>query len=472
MIDVMKKFTFKKPSSQVVMRYLAALAAVSYFLAAVTTLLGGVLPVKYTLVMFVGGAVGVYLLVRAMIKKSSSRLRRALLASASVVLIVISLAIVSANWTLMSFIRDIQPSGYTTETYSIIAKKDRHIKLKTAKSSGLIGSDQHLEKVKAGLATKTAATPRLQGNTTALMQSLESNKTDTATLSSAYMKLVEDNYSQYYANIEVLATFTIRIENDASLAGVDVSQPFTMYISGIDTYGDISSVARSDVNMLAVVNPTNHQMLLVNTPRDYYLQLHGTTGQRDKLTHAGIYGIDKSRQTLEDLYDTKIDYYARVNFSSLEKLVDTLGGVMVHSEQSFKSFQRGANQLDGRRALEFSRERYSFEEGDRQRGKNQQLVIEAIISKLSEPSSALKYQSVINALQGSLQTNMGPAAIKQLANQQLNDMGKWQVESISVDGTGKMASTYSMGALPLYVMEPDQQTVDDAKSSIRQYLKQ
>ena len=466
-----KKPNQKRLTSRLVLQILGVIVAVTYLLAAVSTLLGQLVPLKYSLVAFMLGAIGIFLLVRALFAKHTSRTKQGVLATMAVIVMVCCLGLISFNWSLLSFLRGIQPADYATETYSIIAEKDRNMTLKSAKTAGLIATDPYLSDVKTGLATKTAATPRDQQNTTELMTALESDQTDTAVLSSGYMDLIDGTYPKYESNIEILATFTIRVKNGvAAVPNVDTTKPFVVYISGIDTYGPIASVSRSDVNMLAVINPITHEILLVNTPRDYYVQLHGTTGVRDKLTHAGIYGIDMSRQTLEDLYDTKIDYYVRVNFTSLVKLVDTLGGITVSSDYAFKSFTRGSNQLNGTQALEFSRERYSFTEGDRQRGKNQQKVIEAIIAKISEPSNIVRYRSILSALENSLQTNVNESSISSLVSAQLDSMKRWDVESISVDGSSATASTYSMGNLPLYVMEPNQTSVDKAKAKIQSYL--
>jgi LCP family protein required for cell wall assembly len=273
----------------------------------------------------------------------------------------------------------------------------------------------------------------------------------------------------------VLDTFKVRVKKNSAKAKTDVTKPFIVYISGIDTYGDIASVSRSDVNILAVVNPQTKKVLLVNTPRDYYVQLNGTTGLRDKLTHAGIYGVDASERTLEDLYGVNINNYMRINFTSLMEIVDRIGGVEVNSDVAFKSgkytFNLGINQLDGKAALEFSRNRYAFAEGDRQRGKNQQKVIEAIINKVGRPDTIIYYQSLLSSLRGTFQTDASQAEISAVVKQQLNSLGEWSVESISVDGAGKLAQTYSYGSQPLYVMEPNIDTVNAAKAKIQEYLK-
>jgi LCP family protein required for cell wall assembly len=251
-------------------------------------------------------------------------------------------------------------------------------------------------------------------------------------------------------------------------------KPFIVYISGLDTSGDISTQARSDVNILAVVDPDSKKLLLVNTPRDYYVQLHGTDGLPDKLTHAGLYGVEMSRATLEDLYGVPIDYTLRVNFDSLIKLVDMLGGISVWSDVAFRSdnysFRAGMNTLDSAQALEFSRTRYAFSDGDRQRGKNQQRVIEAIVSKLSRPESISKLPQLLPALSGSFETTVPRSYVAELVREQINDSSSWNTTSISVDGTGDMRPTYSMGAQPLSVIVPDEQSVAHAKATIRAAL--
>jgi LCP family protein required for cell wall assembly len=281
-------------------------------------------------------------------------------------------------------------------------------------------------------------------------------------LSSGYIIMFNRTTDAFISNIQSISK---------QGTGTVITKPYVVYISGIDTYGDVSAVSRSDVNMLAVVNPQTKKILLVNTPRDYYVQLHGTTGVKDKLTHAGIYGIDMSKNTMQDLYETKIDYTVRINFTSLLKIVDALGGIEVQSDQSFSvdgyDFRTGSNTLNSKQALTFSRERHSFTAGDRQRGKNQQKVIEAIFTKAAQPEIILNYQSILSTLGDSFQTNASRQEISSIIRQQLSSAGQWQIQSIGVDGIGATSSTYSMGAQPLYVMEPDQASIDTAIAEIR-----
>jgi len=284
-------------------------------------------------------------------------------------------------------------------------------------------------------------------------------------LASGYVYSVSRTTSQFISSLE---------NTSQASTGTVITKPYIVYISGIDTYGDVSTVSRSDVNIIAVVNPTTKKVLLVNTPRDYYVQLHGTTGVRDKLTHAGIYGVDMSKNTLQDLYGTPIDYTLRINFTSLLKVVDAVGGVDVISDQAFKaggySFVQGVNTLNSKQALAFARERHSFSDGDRQRGKDQQRVIEALITKLSQPSVLVNYQQILASLNGTFQTNASSSEVTGIIRQQLDSIGGWTTESISVDGTGATNITYSTGKQPLYVMEPDVATVNAAKAKIQAYL--
>ncbi len=447
-----------------------AVASVALYLLAIIGLVAvRFVPAKYLLVLIPVSAIGMAVILRAQFAKNVSKAKSAWLIALSLLVGVVSIGAFSTAISLSSFVAGIQQAEYGAETYSIIAKRDRHITLRAAKTTALLSDDQYLSEVKTGLRQKTAATPVGQDNLTSIVNAVTENMTDTAVLSGAYMDMVRENSPAFYNSIEVLATFTIQVKNTA-VSQVDVTKPFAVYISGIDTYGEISTVSRSDVNMLAVVNPQTNKILLVNTPRDYYVQLHGTTGSKDKLTHAGIYGIDMSRQTLEDLYGTNIDAYVRVNFSSLVEIIDALGGVEVYSDYDFKTFHTGANYVDGKQALVFARERYSFAEGDRQRGKNQQRVIESIIAKMNNPKNILNYKNILNAVQGAVQTNISQESLTQLANHQLDTLKKWSVESISVDGAGATAATYSMGTQQLYVMVPDQQTVDIAKQKIADTL--
>lgn len=251
----------------------------------------------------------------------------------------------------------------------------------------------------------------------------------------------------------------------------DKGRVFTMYISGIDSRSGLIAKSRSDVNIIATVNVDTRQVLLVSTPRDFYVPLPISNGIPDKLTHAGIYGIDVSMGTLEMLYGTDVDYYFRVNFSGFEKIIDALGGVTVDSEVAFKAgkytFQEGENNLNGAQALAFARHRKTFASGDRQRGKNQMAVIKAVIEKAMSPSLLKNYAGIMESVSGSFETSMPYDVIAELVRDQLDKGGSWNIVSCSVDGTGDTKIPYSMST-GAYVMIPDQATVDAAIAKINQ----
>ena len=252
------------------------------------------------------------------------------------------------------------------------------------------------------------------------------------------------------------------------------TEPFILYISGSDSRGAITETARSDVNILAVVNPKDFKILLVSIPRDYYVQLHGTTGTKDKLTHAGIYGIDMSKTTIEDLLDIKINYTIKVGFTTLTKVVDAVDGIDIYSDTAFKrgncTFVQGNQHLNSECALLYARERYSYSSGDRHRGQNQQQIITALIAKISDPHYLVRYSKILESAQDSFESSLSFDEITSFARYQLSELRAWKVESISLDGTGAMMPTYSMGAQLLYVMQPNVNTITNAQKKINDYL--
>lgn len=246
---------------------------------------------------------------------------------------------------------------------------------------------------------------------------------------------------------------------------------FSIYISGIDCRGRISKRSRSDVNIIATVNVKTGQILLVSTPRDYFVPLTISNGVEDKLTNAGIYGVEVSKGTLGMLYDIDIDYYFRVNFDGFEGIIDALGGITVYSKYAFTtdscSYQKGENHLDGRTALEFARERYAFAAGDRQRGKNQMEVIRAVIDKMVSPAFLANYKETMDSISGTFQTSMPYEKIAELVQHQLSTGTKWNITTYSADGKGKYRKPYSQKSNS-YVMIPTQKTVDRAKELMAQ----
>ena len=254
-------------------------------------------------------------------------------------------------------------------------------------------------------------------------------------------------------------------------------EPFVVYLSGVDTRGDLTDKARSDVNIIAAVNPVTKQVVLINTPRDYYVDLAGTNS-KDKLTHAGLYGVQTSMDTLGNLYGVDVQHYIRINFAGFINVIDALGGVDVYSDQAFTSvgspgyydpttFVEGWNHLDGKAALAFARERHAFKTGDVQRGINQMKVIDAMLNKIKSPALLMGFTKILDAVSDSFVTSLSTNQISALVRMQLSDFAEWNIERYTVTGTsGSSTKCYSAKGQKLYVMKPDEASVAKAKEMI------
>ena len=310
----------------------------------------------------------------------------------------------------------------------------------------------------------------------AAYKSLLAGDTKAIILNSVFENIIESEYPDYASKIKKIYTkeLTKKVETPKDVKG----DSFNVYISGIDTYGPISSVSRSDVNIIMTVNRETKKILLTTTPRDSYVPIaDGGNNQKDKLTHAGIYGVDASIHTLENLYGIDLNYYARLNFTSFLKLIDLLGGVDVHNDQDFTSlhgkfhFPVGNVHLDSEQALGFVRERYSLADGDRDRGRNQQKVIVAILQKLTSTEALKNYDSIIKGLQDSIQTNMPLETMMNLVNAQLESGGTYKINSQDLKGTGRMdLPSYAMPESSLYMMEISDSSLESVKAAINDVM--
>ena len=288
---------------------------------------------------------------------------------------------------------------------------------------------------------------------------------------------LEEKHPEFDKDTRVIKRYTYEKAAKDISKNVDVTNtPFNVYITGIDSYGTIATVSRSDVNMIVTVNPNTKQILMTSIPRDYYVAQPCQDNQKDKLTHTGIFGVSCTIETAENFLNTDINYYARVNFSSLIDIVDALGGITVNSPVSFittvggYSIVAGDNYLDGEKALAFSRERYSLAEGDRDRGKNQMRVVEGMINKAISPAIITRYTSILDAVGGSFQTNMSQSEINSLIRMQLDDMSGWGIFQYSLNGYGSGNTWSPANGFNSYVMQPDQNTVDKANVLINKML--
>lgn len=310
-----------------------------------------------------------------------------------------------------------------------------------------------------------------------LFEDLMNEKIQGVVIPDSHFDSLTESDEELESKVKIIYKFALKEKLESFKKDVNVlKETFNIYISGIDSYGDVNSLTRSDVNILVSINPKTHQILMINIPRDYYVTLH-EIGQKDKLTHAGIYGTEMSVKSIEDLLDIEINYYFKVNYGALVKLVDALGGVDVYSKYSFTSsdlrynFKQGYNHVNGSQALEFVRTRKAFVDGDRVRGENQQAMIQAIIKKACSGAILTKYNDILTSLKGTFTTNISIDKIIDLIKMQLDKMPSWNITSISLNGSDGSEYTYSYPHQKLYVMIPDEKTVVDAKNTLQDVKK-
>ncbi len=467
MVMYMKQIRFKKNIVYKTISILLALSSIC-FLGLLFYL--NLLPAKYsmiiTIIVLIFSGLNIFLVNLKHLKK---KIKKTLSAFMVVGIIAMTCADFYIGKTLGVLLNN-GDTKYKLEHYSVIVLKDSdYKKLKDIKNEEVgyfknsTGAKEANKKLQEDIKVKFKS----YDTSDSLVTDLLDSKVNVIVLEDSIKNIMAEEIANFEKDTKVIHTFTIKTKVETTLKEVNVTiEPFTVYISGIDTYGQISSVSRSDVNMVLVVNPETHQILLISIPRDYYVQLHGTTGTKDKLTHAGIYGIDMSVQTIEDLLELDINYYVKVNFTSVIDIVDALGGIEVYSEYTFTSysgyrFKKGMNSVNGEQALDFARTRKAFKEGDRQRGKNQQALIKAMIDKMIDKSIITKYSSLLDAVNGKYQTNMSVKSLTSLVKAQLKDMSGWNIHSYSLTGKDATDYTYTYNQL-LYVMKPEQESVDEA----------
>ena len=307
-----------------------------------------------------------------------------------------------------------------------------------------------------------------------LSDALYNGDVDAIVVGAQYKSMLEVNHENFDEETRIVKTFEFeRKAKSVTTAVTDVTEkPFTVYLTGIDTYGSVSTVSRTDVNLLITVNPKTKQILMTSIPRDCQINLH-KNGKMDKLTHTGIYGVEETISTIEDFLDLNINYYARTNFSGITNIIDALGGVTIDSEYDFTTkhghyhINKGENEMDGNKALCFVRERYAFTAGDFVRGQHQQKLLKAMLEKAISPKIITNFQSILTAIEGCFETNMSSKEIKSLINMQLDDNSEWELFNVQVQGEGYLSDeTFSMKGTSIYVMKPYQSQVKKIKKLI------
>lgn len=463
----------------VIVLCLICITAFSYYIFSLN-----IIPDKY---LFIGYGIYIFIiLILIIITLSKIKLGFKIVSLILLIIISIGSLFITYNYLIntYNFVNNVN-NDYDTLSYSIVVLKENNYQsINDLNNKNITYLEDNSSNIKKELDTKINYNEEIVPLYNTLINKLLKNETDAIIIEESYLKLVAEEVEDINEKTNTIYTIKLKVKshNEDTIKEplYILEEPFILYISGIDQYGSMDTVrGRSDVNQLAVINPKTNHILLVNTPRDYYVQLAGTTGLKDKLTHAGIYGIDKSIATLEDLYGIDIDHYLRVNFDTLIKVVDAIGGIDIYSDLEFTPWtnkklhiEYGWNHMDGAMALAYSRERYSYQTGDNHRGANQQQVITAIIDKISKSKVLVSnYSEILNTLNGSFQTDISTKTITSFIKYQLDKMPSWNIESIAVTGTGASNYTYSMGTdWLLYVMEPDYDSVNKAIEKINEVL--
>lgn len=476
-------FRFMPQSTGAMAVMIIALMVEIFFLMFIIKL--DILPGRYMIILF-----GVILLIDAGVmalfnsrKKSGNRI----LAGAIVLMLVVNILVVGSYYLCSTFdtLQTISDARSQSEQYHVIVLKDgsydkiEDIEDKTVyviKNNSKMYTEAR-EKLLSKVSIEYEEVPDCVSAGDKLVTADGATSDEIIFISNTNYEMLCEENKEFKKNTEIIYSLSVELKSNDSARRINVTEdPFNIYITGIDVWGDIDQVSRSDVNMIVTVNPKTREVLLTSMPRDSYVELH-SFGALDKLTHSGIYGVDETITTVEDWMGIEINYYIRVNFSMVVDLVDAIGGIDVNSDYAFKSkvsdykYVKGMNHLDGKGALYFARERKAFKAEDEQRIKNQQIVLEAMLKKITSSKVLLtSYVKLLDAVEGKMQTNLSDKDIYSLVKMQLNDMSGWKVKTVSVHGTGAYKTTYSMGNRELYVSIPKQKSVDAAVKKMHEVM--
>lgn len=475
-----KKKKESKPGS--FYRFLSIVLIVVSIITLLMTNTLGILPFKFMLPLILFIIIVVIVLIKFLLVRNPLRIISSII---SVILIIGMCYIIIYEITTLHFFSKIGGINYKIVNYEVVVLKDSKYDditdLKKEKIALLnINEKDYLEATKK-LEKKIKFESEYFEDNDALRDNLLAFDVDAILIEESTNNILKEEDEEYKEKTKVIYSFEIKIEVDDISKKVDITKdPFNIYITGIDTYGSISTASRSDVNIVVTVNPKVNKVLITSIPRDYYVKLHSKK-EMDKLTHAGIYGVEESVATIEDLLDIDINYYVKVNFTSLIDIVDAIDGITVDSKYEFKTgiydsntkvyyFKEGKNELDGKKALAFARERKAFNGGDRVRNENQQIVLKAILNKVLSKTILTKYNDLLSSLEGAFVTNLDDSEIKIFIKKQLDENKDFDISNYVLEGTDASDYTYSYKSGKSYVMLRDEDSVDKAKDKIKEVL--
>ena len=460
------------------MKYLSIFLLIVSVLILVLVYFINVLPIDYFIVLVV--LVLIIDLVVIKLLLGSGKIRNVIGVILSIILIIIMVFGITYELNTLDFLKQFGFNTYKEEVYNVLVLESSDYETLgdlNGEAIGHLDNNVHkglnnaIEKIDNNIDFESV----ILDDINSLVDNLIDEEVAAIILEDAQITMLKETNNELMDNLRIIENYSIETEIKNINKDIDVtSDSYNILITGIDSYGSITRVSRSDVNMIVSVNPKENKILLTSIPRDYYVYL-SDYGDYDKLTHTGIYGIDVTTKALEDLLDIDINYYVKVNFTTLVDIVDELGGITVNSKYDFTSidgyhFSKGNNSLNGAEALSFARERQAFSEGDRVRVENQQLVLTAIINKVLSAGIITNYNNLLNALSGEFLTNITNKEITDLIKWQIDGMYSWDIESISLDGSNAFDYTYSYKNQKLYVMMPYPESVNSAKEKINSVL--
>ena len=463
-------------------RVIAIISIIIFIVFGIMLYVLDMIPFKFLIIFYiVFGLLYLYLFITSFPKKIKNKFR----ISSCVFLIlfgtIFGVGIKYLNDT-MDFVGIISKDLLQKEVYYVMTLDSstiKNVKDLDNKTIGIYSSKNSEEAIK--LLEKIDSTNKEYKNIVELFEDLQDKKIDAVLINDSTKNLLSSDLSDMKLKLKEIYKVYVSIEKTDIVKVVDITKkPFNIYVAGGDAYGSIDNVTNTDVNMIITVDPINRKVLLTSIPRDYYVNLPSFGDDAyDKLTHAGYYGIEESVKTIENLLDIDINYYVKVNFSTIEGVIDAIKGVDVYSDYSFCAngrpdicYKKGNNHLDGFHALMFARERYAFKDGDVQRVKNQQKVLTAIIDKVTSSTTLVtNFSQILDSVGNSFSTNMETKNINRFIKMQLNDMRGWDIESQNLVGTDLYTkNTYTYPNIELYVMKQDEKSVNSAKEKINGYI--
>lgn len=468
----------KNKSKMSFMKYLSIFLLIVSVLILVLVYFINVLPIDYFIVLLVLVLLIDLVVIKLLLCKGV--IRNVIGVLLSIILIIFMVFGITYELNTIDFLKQLGFNTYKEENFNILVLNDSEynsLKDLNSKIIGHLDNNYHvgLDKTIKKIEKEINFDSKILVDINELVDNLINGEVDAIILEDAQISMVKEDNNDLFDKFKILEIFNIETEIKNEKENIDViNDLYNILITGVDTYGNITKVSRSDVNMVISINPKDNKILLTSIPRDYYVYLSNFSSY-DKLTHAGIYGIETSIMAIEDLLDIDINYYVKVNFTTLIDIVDLLDGIQVTSKYEFTSidgyhYNKGINYLNGEEALSFARERKAFSEGDRIRIENQQLVLKSIINKLLSSKIIINYNNLLNSLNNKFLTNMKDEELTKLIKWQIDGMYNWDILNISLNGTDSYQYTYSYQKQLLYVMLPDEESVNTAKEKINSIM--